>query len=125
MFCCSLQDYYPKDPTCDLVHYTFKSIVFYGSKSKVERPPSTLQNPLTILIYTSPEHNVMLVVLIDILSYISKVHAEACPIGVVCCITSLTPHLQTLLPSNYKLSDTEKSNICYLSFPDSNSGESW
>jgi len=80
-----------KFPSGDLVHCTCKSIVFYGFKSKVKRSPSTLQNPLTVLIYTSPDHNVMLVVLIDILSCISKVHAQACPIGVVCCITPLTP----------------------------------
>jgi len=46
----------------------------------------------------------------------------------VCCVCVVTfdlelgQALETLLPSNYKLSDTEKSNICYLSFPDSNSG---
>ena len=35
---------------------------------------------------------------------------------------NLPPSLQTVLPDDYQLSDTEKSNICYLSFPDSNSG---
>ena len=28
-----------------------------------------------------------------------------------------------MIPSDFHLSDTEKSNICYLAFPDSNSGE--
>ena len=28
-----------------------------------------------------------------------------------------------MIPSDFYLSDTEKSNICYLAFPDSNSGE--
>lgn len=29
---------------------------------------------------------------------------------------------QTLIPASYALSDAEKTNICYLAFPDSNSG---
>ena len=36
----------------------------------------------------------------------------------------LPPPSQSIIPSDYSLSDTEKSNVCYLSFPDSNSGES-
>ncbi|CAI8051071.1 Protein DENND6A [Geodia barretti] len=46
----------------------------------------------------------------------------------VCCVCVVTfdlelgQALETVIPSDYKLSDTEKSNICYLAFPDSNSG---
>ncbi len=41
------------------------------------------------------------------------------------CSVVLTPPSppQSIIPSDYRLSDREKSNICYLSFPDSNSGE--
>lgn len=46
----------------------------------------------------------------------------------VCCICIVTfdlelgQALETIYPSSYQLSDSEKSNICYLAFPDSNSG---
>ena len=39
------------------------------------------------------------------------------------CSLFILPWLQSIIPADYKLSDTEKSNVCYLAFPDSNSGE--
>ncbi|XP_064399646.1 protein DENND6A-like [Halichondria panicea] len=45
-----------------------------------------------------------------------------CAVCVVTFDLELGQALESIIPSDYSLSDTEKSNVCYLSFPDSNSG---
>jgi hypothetical protein len=46
----------------------------------------------------------------------------ACCLCVVTFDLELGQSMECIFPENFTLSDTEKANICYLSFPDSNSG---
>ena len=55
-------------------------------------------------------------------NFISQPDNNSYMIGPLC--PPFPPPSQTVLPDNYQLSDTEKSNIRYLLIPDSNSGES-